>query len=97
MLIFSDPKVWKDLGTKHLNVPEKNIAHLEVDPKGKFPNVEKMQLKINTKKRTLLEMSYTDDIGNKTEIKFSNNRFFTKEKPHRFVYKIKKKDKVTKI
>jgi len=95
--IFTDPGVWKGLGTKHLNVPEKNIAHLEVDPKGQFPSIEKMKLKINTKKRTLLEVSYTDDIGNQTDIKFNNNRFFPKSKPNRFQYQIKKTDKVTKI
>jgi len=95
--IFSDPKVWKTLGTKHISVPENNVANIEVDPKGKFPNVEKMKLKINTKKRTLLSMSYVDDIGNSTEIDFSRTRFFNNAKPERFVYKIKKNDKVTKL
>lgn len=95
--IFSDPKIWKSLGTKYLNVPEDDIANIEVDPKGKFPNVEKMKLEINTKKRTLLKMFYVDDIGNETEIKFSKNRFFSKSKPERFLYKIKKTDKVTKL
>jgi hypothetical protein len=99
--IFSDPKIWKTLGTKHISVPEKNIANIEVDPNGKFPNVEKMQLKIDTSKRTLLELSYIDDIGNSTEIIFNSNRFygksFIKSKADRFIYKIKKTDKVTKI
>jgi len=95
--IFSDPKVWKDLGTKHLNVPKKNIAHLEVDPKGKFPSIDKMTMRIDMKKRTLLELFYVDDIGNSTAVKFRNNRFFPKEKPGRFVYKVKQSDVVTKM
>ena len=99
--IFSDPKIWKTLGTKHVGVPENNIADIEVDPKGKLPNVEKMKLKIDTSKRTLLEMTYVDDIGNSTEIQFSDTRFygksFIKSKARRFEYKIKKTDKVTKL
>jgi len=95
--IFSDPSIWKGLGTKHLDVPKRNIAHLEVDPKGKFPSIDKMKLKIDTKKRTLLELFYVDDIGNSTEVTFRNNRFFPKEKPGRFVYTFKKKDVVTRM
>lgn len=95
--IFSDPKVWSRLKSKYTSVPKKNLVDIEVDPKGQFPGIKVMHLKINKKKMTLLNLKYTDDVENQVEINFKNNRFFDKARKGRFFYKPKKTDTVSRI
>lgn len=94
--VFSDPKIWSRLGTTYISVPAK-IAVIKVDPKGKVPNITEMTLTIDIKKMTLKQINYIDDVNNSVDITFKNIRFFSKPKPKRFLYKIKKRDKVSEM
>lgn len=94
--LFSEPKIWKSLDVKYIDVP-KDLAYIKVDTKGKIPHVQQMKLKIDLAKRTLEELTYTDDINNEVKIKFKRIRFFDSARPERFVYKIKASDKVTNL
>ena len=49
-----------------------------IEPKTKEINIDKITLTINTKEKTLIGISYKDDVGNLTEMKFSNIEFFKK-------------------
>ncbi len=94
--IFSDTSIWSKLKTSYVSVPKKK-AVIKVDPKGKVPNVTEMVLEIDLEKRILTKLSYVDDVNNSVEILFNGTRFFSKGKAHRFTYKIKKGDKVTRM
>ncbi len=84
--IFSNTTIWSKLGVKYISVSKKK-AKIKIDPKGKFPNILEIVMKINLKKRTLIQLNYTDDVNNSVEISFKNIRFFSKERPERFIYK----------
>jgi outer membrane lipoprotein-sorting protein len=95
--IFSDPKVWSELKSSYIGKPKKNIAHIEVSPKGKIPGIKKMNFQINQKLRTLVKLDYVDDVENKVTINFKSNKFYPEVKKDRFFYKPKKTDTVSRI
>lgn len=94
--IFSDVSVWSKLNTKVVE-QKKDVAQIEVGTNNEVPNVSKMTLYIDTSKKTLLRLTYTDDVNNVVDISLSSTRFFNDARPERFTYKIKKSDKVNKI
>ncbi len=94
--IFSDVSIWGKLKTSYVSVPSK-VAVIKVDPKGKVPNVSEMVLEINLEKRTLTKLNYIDDVNNSVDITFKKIRFFSKSKPKRFKYDVKKGDSVTQM
>ena len=94
--IFSDPKIWSEMKTKFIK-KEKRFVEIKVDTKGKVPNISEMTLEIDNIKKTLIKLSYTDDVNNAVEINFKNTRFFSKVKAKRFLYKVKKSDEVSQM
>ncbi len=94
--IFSDPKIWSKFKSSYVSVPD-DLAVVKVDTAGKMPNIVEMTLTIDLKKRTLKKMNYIDDVNNSVDIDFKSTRFFSKPRPKRFRYKIKKSDNVSKI
>jgi len=95
-LMFSDPSVWDNLGSKVLS-QKKDIAKIKVFMGKDQPNYSNFILTINTGKRRFENISFEDEVGNKTDITFKNTSFFRKAKNERFSYKPTKKDKVNSL
>ena len=62
------------------------IVLLEVEPTGSDLTIKKLNLVLDTKKKELKEVSYVDDVGNATSLKFSNIEFLKKEDKSLFKY-----------
>jgi outer membrane lipoprotein carrier protein len=63
-----------------------NLAILEVAPQGTDLTIKKLNLVLDTKKKEMSEVSYVDDVGNLTTLKFSNIQFLKKEDKNLFKY-----------
>jgi outer membrane lipoprotein carrier protein len=63
-----------------------NQAMLEIAPQGTDLTIKKLNLVLDTKKKELSEVSYVDDVGNLTILKFSNIQFLKKEDKNLFKY-----------
>ncbi|KHD88001.1 MAG: lipoprotein carrier protein LolA [Bdellovibrio sp. ArHS] len=72
-----------------------DLVRLDVTPLYDDLTVKSMQVLINPKDSTLDEISYKDDIGNLTTLKFSNIEFKKKEKKSLFKYQPPKGAQVT--
>jgi len=74
-----------------------DTSTLEVAPLGNDLMIKTMSLVIDTKKVQLLEISYKDDIGNVTKMKFSDIKFKTSAKNSLFKYQPPKGAQVTNL
>ncbi len=92
--IFSDVTIWSKLKVGYISFSKKT-AKIKVNPKGKIPNILEIEMIINLKKRTLIQLNYTDNVNNFVEIFFKNIKFFSKARPKRFTYEMKKGDKIS--
>jgi len=95
-LMFADPKVWNELKSNIVGQTGDDVE-IKILVNGKIPNVKSLNVTLNTKKRRFESLSFTDDIGNKTQMDFTNTRFFRTAPEERFNYKITKKDKVNRL
>ena len=95
-LMFEDPKVWDELSSSITGMNGDEVD-LKIFVNGKIPNVNILYATVNTTKRRFEKLSFTDDIGNKTEVVFKKTSFFRKAPDERFTYTIKPKDKVTRM
>lgn len=68
---------------------------VEVAPQGKDLMVKALNLLLDTKKKELSEISYLDDVGNLTTLKFSDVKFVKKEDKSKFRYQPPKDAQVT--
>lgn len=94
--IFSDPKIWSAMKTEFIK-KGKRFVEIKVDTNDKVPNIKEMKLKIDNIKKTLINISYTDDVNNSVEINFKNTRFFKNAKTNRFTYNVKETDEVSQM
>ena len=95
-MMFSNPNVWDDLGSKVISKKE-DIVKIQIMMGEGSPNYSNFFVTINTNKRRFEVISFQDEVGNKTDIVFSKTSFFRKAKEERFSYKPKKSDKVNTI
>ena len=95
-MMFSNPKIWDELESKILKRNAHTIKLQVLMGKDKS-NYSNFNITINTKKRRLENISFEDEIGNKTEITFTKTMFYRKAKRNRFIYKPKKSDKLNSI
>jgi Outer membrane lipoprotein-sorting protein len=61
-------------------------AKLTVEPVGSDLTIKKIDLVLDTKKKLLTQISYVDDVGNATTLKFSDVKFLNNEKKSLFKY-----------
>ncbi len=78
-------------------VSESLGKRFHLDPVNKQLNVTKLSVLIDTKKIELKEVSYFDDIGNETHLKFSKIEFVNKANDNLFRYKLPKGAQVTNL
>ena len=95
-MMFSNPKIWDELESKILKRNAHTIKLQVLMGKDKS-NYSNFNITINTKKRRFENISFEDEIGNKTEITFTKTMFYRKAKRNRFIYKPKKSDKINSI
>jgi hypothetical protein len=95
-MMFSDPSVWDELESKTLKSKGDLVTIKIIMGKDK-PNYSNFTLTINTKKRRFEDISFEDEVGNKTDIKFKKTSFFRKAKEERFVYQPKKTDRLNSL
>lgn len=78
-----------DLEKKFKIINEKkneSTVNLEVAPQGSELAVKSLHLIIDTKKNQMTELSYNDDLGNLTTMKFSKIQFLNKADGSKFKY-----------
>jgi outer membrane lipoprotein carrier protein len=73
------------------------VLSVKLDPKDQDKSITDLVLKVNTEKKRLLELSFKDDLGNLTKIKFGDSEFRNKKQNEIFNYKPGKDDEVTSI
>jgi len=95
-MMFTDPTVWDDLESKVIS-RKGNVVKLEILMGKDRPNYSNFSITINTEKRRFEDISFEDEVGNKTDIKFKKTSFFRKAEEERFTYSPKKSDKVNSI
>ena len=95
-MMFSDPKVWDKLNSKVLK-KKGNLVKLKILMSKDKLGYSNFIVTINTKKRRFEDISFQDEMGNKTDISFNKTTFYRKAKKDRFTYKLKKTDKVNSI
>jgi len=89
-----------DLNEKFKVVKEskdKESTTLEVAPKGNDLQVKSLNLVVDNKKSQLKELSYKDDLGNQTTMKFSKIQFMKKADNSKFKYQPPKGAPVTEL
>lgn len=74
---------------------ENGTSKIEVAPKTGELQVKALTLTVDTKKSQLTEISYKDDLGNLTTMKFSNIKFLKKADNTKFKYEPPKGAQVT--
>ncbi|MNJ91135.1 lipoprotein chaperone [compost metagenome] len=63
-----------------------DVTTVEVAPQGNDLTIKTLNLVLNTKDKALAEVSYLDDVGNLTTMKFSGIKFLKKEDKKLFKY-----------
>jgi len=76
---------------------EDSLTVFEAEPLQKDSNIKKLMIKIKTAKKEVVSISYTDEIGNKTEMAFTNTKLVSKKNPKLFKYKPPKGVQVTEL
>lgn len=76
---------------------DQNILTFELRPKNSDPSLKALQIKIDSSAHTLQEVSYEDDIGNLTTLRFSGIQFQKKSNPKLFKYQPPKGAQVTNL
>lgn len=76
----------EDLEKSFKVVKDDKSGNIEVAPKGNDLTVKSLNLVIDTKKSELKEVSYKDEIGNVTTLKFSDIQFKSKANNKLFQY-----------
>lgn len=71
------------------------LVRLDVEPKGGDLNIQALKVVLDTKNSQMKELSYMDEIGNLTTMKFSNVKFSKKAKDSLFKYQPPKGAQVT--
>lgn len=74
---------------------EGELLKLSLSPRGDELTIKSLQVVVNPKQNTLDEISYMDDIGNLTTMRFSNMVFLKKTKKNLFKYQPPKGAQVT--
>ncbi|MFS4458863.1 LolA family protein [Bdellovibrio sp. HCB2-146] len=87
----------EDLEKNFKVVKDDKNGNIEVAPKGNDLTVKSLNLSIDTKKSELKELSYKDDIGNLTTIKFSDIQFKSKANNKLFQYQPPKGAQVSEL
>ncbi|HEX7674521.1 MAG TPA: outer membrane lipoprotein carrier protein LolA [Bdellovibrio sp.] len=72
-----------------------DTSKIQVEPQGGDLQVKSLNLVIDTKKKQLTEISYQDDIGNLTTMKFSDIKFSKKADNSKFKFQVPKDAQVT--
>lgn len=72
-----------------------DVSKIEVTPQGDGLAVKSLNLVVDTKKNQMNELSYKDDLGNLTTMKFSNIQFLKKADSSKFKYQPPKGAQVT--
>ena len=93
-MMFSNPDVWDGLDS-HVVEDKDGAVKIKVQMGKDKPGFSNFEVTINKVKRRFENISFEDELGNKTEIAFNNTEFLKKAKEKRFKYKTKRKDKVT--
>jgi outer membrane lipoprotein carrier protein len=76
---------------------EKGLAVLKVEFTENDPQFQNIEIKLNESAETINSVSYSDDIGNKTTLKFSQIKFLENLKSSLFKFKIPKGAQVTNL
>ncbi|MDG0814998.1 LolA family protein [Bdellovibrio svalbardensis] len=72
-----------------------DVVKIEVAPQGNELSVKSLNLVIDAKKNQMTELSYKDDLGNLTTMKFSKIQFLKKADSSKFKYQPPKGAQVT--
>jgi len=75
----------------------KDSVKVEIAPLKDDLVVKSITLLLNPKEKKLMELSYVDDVGNKTKMQFSNIKFLNKEDKKLFKYQPSKSDQVSNL
>jgi len=76
---------------------EGSLSKVEITPKGNDLSVRSIDLILDSTKHELKELSYKDDVGNLTTMKFSNVQYLKQEDSKRFKYQPPKGAQVTNL
>ena len=74
---------------------EGSLVRLDIEPKSGDLNIQSLKVVLDTKTSEMKEISYKDEIGNLTIMKFSDLKFSKKEKNSLFKYQPPKGAQVT--
>ncbi len=93
-MMFSNPDVWDGLDS-HVVEDKNGAVRIKVLMGKDKPGFSNFEVTINKVKRRFENISFEDELGNKTEIAFDDTQFLKKAKENSFKYKTKRKDKIT--
>lgn len=82
---------------KNKKLSTEDILVIDLEPIEKDQSVQNLKITMNTKNNQINEISFADDIGNKTKIFFKDNKFLNKKIGNKFEYSPGKNDEVTQI
>lgn len=68
---------------------------LDLDPLEKDPSVQSLKLTLDIKNEVIVDLSFQDDIGNKTHVLFHEIKFLNRKDEKKFEYTPTKDDEVT--
>lgn len=77
--IFTDPDVWDKMAVREVSKKNGSVT-ISVNTKGHFSFIQNLVVTIDSEKKTLLSLSYEDDVNNTIRVKFRSTRF-KKEAP----------------
>jgi len=82
---------------KNKKLSSEDILVIDLEPIEKDQSVQNLKITMNIKTNQINEISFADDIGNKTTILFKDNKFLNKKIKNKFEYSPSKNDEVTQI